>query len=250
MKPKYLPLLVALATTLVWSCEKDDDTPAPTTGNAKVVFNHVWAANADPFFMGVNTFHPKTGDTLNFSEFKYYVSNLRFKKADDTWWVATDFYHLVDLNNPTSFSFTFTGVPVGNYVAVEFLMGIDSARAVSGPYTGDLDASKGMNPGPDFIMIKAEGFAPHPTNAPFYYRLGGTFGPDKVTMLKTMNLPAATPLKVTGTGAPALRIVVNPARLWHSYGSVSNGNITDFGAAAAGMAFTFNDAVIVGGVDN
>jgi hypothetical protein len=250
MKPKYVPLLIALATFSLFSCDKEDDPPAPTVGNAKVVFTHVWAANMDPFYMNTDTYHPKTGDTLNISEFKYYVSNLRLKKADGTWWAATDFYHLVDLNDPASLSHTFTGVPVGSYVAVEFLMGIDSARAVSGPYTGDLDPSKGMNPGPSFIMIKAEGSAPHPTNAPFYYRLGGTYGPDKVTMLKTMNMPAATPLKVTGTGTPAVRIVANPARLWHSYGSVSNGNITDFGAAAAGMAFTFNDAVMLGGVDN
>jgi hypothetical protein len=244
-----LPLSLLFAFS---ACKKDDDAPAPTSGNAMLVFDQVWAANADPFFMNVDTHHPKTGDTLNFSTFKYYVSNVRLKKSDGTWWEAQDFYHLVDLMDPTSLNFTFTGLPVGDYVTIEFLMGIDSARVVNGPYTGDLDPSNGMYAGAaeGYIMIMAKGFAPYPTNAAFEYEIKGYSGADKVTMLKLQNLPATNPLKVTGTSVPKLHIVANPARLFHSFGSVSKGNVTTAGIDAATMAFTFNDAVTIGAIEN
>ncbi|MCU0495618.1 MAG: hypothetical protein MUD01_28865, partial [Chloroflexaceae bacterium] len=46
--------------------------------------------------------HPMTNDTLTFTTMKYYVSNLKLKLADGSWWVHPESYFLVDASNVAS----------------------------------------------------------------------------------------------------------------------------------------------------
>lgn len=230
------------------SCKKEEnnDPPAPTTGDFKVEFDAVWAANMDPFNMNTKMFHPKTGDSLTFTTFKFYVSNIKLKNADGTLWEVEESYHLVDLSDPTAVVFDFSNVPSGTYTGMYLTMGVDSARNVSGAQEGALDPANGMfwswNSG--YIMIKAEGLSPQGTGGSFTYHLGGFSGPDNTVMVKDINFPAAGPLTISPSGTPTIHILTNPARLFHSYGSVSNGSvIMSPGPDAATMAFTFNDWV-------
>ena len=249
MKKIIQIVMLAGVMTLAFSaCKKEEtqDPPASQFGDFKLVFDAVWAANMDPFFMNAQIFHPKTGDSLTFTTFKFYVSNIKLKKSDGTLWEANESYHLVDLADPTRLTFDFTNIPAGTYTGVLLTMGVDSARNVSGNQDGDLDPVLGMywNATDGYIMIKAEGQAPQSPTGTFAYHLGGFSGPDKVVMDRDINFPTSGPLTISANSTPNLHIVVNPARLFHSYGSVTNGpEILAPGFDAATMAFTFNDWV-------
>lgn len=252
-KIMYIAMLAGVLMLAITGCKKEEPTPStPQKGDVKIEFNHVWAANELPFFMNTDMFHPKTGDTLNFSEFKYYVCNFSLVREDNTVWESDDFYHLIDLEDPTTLNWVFSNLPVGTYVSMQFTLGVDSARTVNGPQTGDLDPSNGMywNATDGYIMVKAEGFAPHPTNASFTYHLGGFQGPDKIIMVKDITFPAANLLKITGTSTPKLTFVSNPARLFHNYGSVSTGDVTAPGVDAFTLANAFFDAVRLNEISN
>ncbi len=228
--------------------EEEDNPPTPKVGHFNVEFDHVWAASMDPFYMNQQLFHPKTGDSLTFTTMKYYVSNIKLKNADGTLWEAEESYHLMDASDPASLVISFTNVPAGTYTGMYITMGVDSARNVSGAQDGALDPANGMfwswNSG--YIMIKAEGLSPQGTGGSFTYHLGGYSGPDKTIMVKDINFPAAGPLTISPNGTPTVHMLANPARLFHSYGSVSNGSVIMApGPDAAMMAFTFNDWVIL-----
>jgi hypothetical protein len=247
-KIMQLAMLAGVLMLALNSCKKEEttDPPTPTVGDFKVEFDHVWAANMDPFSMNMQMFHPKTGDSLTFTTFKYYVSNIKLKNADGSVWEAENSYFLVDVDDPTSLVFEFDNVPNGTYTGMYLTMGVDSARNVSGAQEGALDPANGMfwswNSG--YIMIKAEGLSPQSTSGSFTYHLGGFAGPDKTVMEKEIGFPTAGPLTISPTATPTVHMLANPARLFHTYGSVSNGSVIMTPGFDAGvMAFTFNDWV-------
>jgi hypothetical protein len=71
------------------------------------------------------------------------------------------------------------------------MVGVDSARNVSGAQTGALDPANGMfwtwNTG--YIMAKLEGNAPTSPSGTFEYRIGGFKEPDNVIKKPTLLFP-------------------------------------------------------------
>ena len=102
---------------------------------------------------------PMTQDSLNFSTFKYYVSNFKLKKSDGSYWVHPESYFLVDLSNSESLELSFSDIPAGVYTDLVFTLGVDSLSNVDGAQTGALSVANEMfwswNSG--YIMLKAEG---------------------------------------------------------------------------------------------
>jgi hypothetical protein len=244
----YIAVLAGAIMLAFSGCEKatTEDPPEPQFGDFKVEFDAVWAASMLPFDMNTKLFHPKTGDSLTFTTFKFYVSNIKLKKADGTLWEDEESYYLVDLSDPSAVVFDFINVPAGTYTGMYLTMGVDSARNVSGAQEGALDPANGMfwSWTSGYIMIKAEGLSPQGAGGSFTYHLGGFSGPDNVVMEKDINFPSAGPMTVSPNATPTVHMVINPARLFHSYGSVANGSvIMSPGPDAATMAFTFNDWV-------
>jgi len=205
------------------SCKKDDD-PAPVvqTGNANIRFDYVFGSNMLPWEIGKTMVHPKTGDTLTFTTFRFYVSNIRLKKSDGTWWAQPDSYYLVDAAVTDGSLMKITNIPVGTYTAMEYTLGVDSARNVSGANTGALSLSNGMywdwNSG--YIMLKAEGNSPQAPNGGFAFHLGGFTGTYNVVTVKTADF-GTSPLVVATDKTQTVKMLANPARLWHTSPSVS-----------------------------
>lgn len=232
-------LFVALSCT---SCKKDKPiVEPPKSGTLKVQFTYVFGSAALPWEMGKTYVHSKTGDTLTFSMFRFYVSNIKLKKSDGTWWAQPESYYLLNATTADASAFTVADIPAGDYTAMEYTMGVDSARNVSGANAGALSLSNGMfwdwNSG--YIMLKAEGTSPNSSVNVFAFHLGGFSGPYNVVTVKTTDFGGKT-LGIDNTKSPVATFLANPARLWHNSPSVSvRSAIHAPGAEAKTMANDF-----------
>ncbi|MGE0568153.1 MAG: MbnP family protein [Bacteroidia bacterium] len=162
-------LIVALAIMTMVSCKKDPKdpeptpaptTPAPTTGSITFEFD----AKVDTMDLVFNTKYYKNAnnDSFNVSIFKYYVSNIVLTKTDNSTYTVSNGYFLVDHATTNKNKFTVSNIPFANYKSVQFMIGVDSLRNVSGAQEGDLAQSLNMfwtwNSG--YIFAKMEGTSP------------------------------------------------------------------------------------------
>lgn len=216
------------------SCEFEKE------GTVTLEMSHYWGTSATPFELNTQLTHPMTNDDLTFSTLKYYVSNVALKSTNGTWWKHPESYFLVDFSDPASTQLEISGVPEGEYTDIRYVLGVDSTRNVSGAQTGALSTSNGMfwtwNTG--YIMVKAEGTSPNSGTGSFSYHLGGFSGANNI--VTTSEHSFGTTLNITGTGSPIVRLSSNVARLFHQYGSVSNGETIHMpGSGAVTMAIPF-----------
>lgn len=214
--------------TMISGC-KDDDHSHPDdnhdhgkTEDVKINFKHVWGMNMAEFNLNTDMVHPRTSDTLNFKMFKYYISNIAFRSEDDKWTAIPETYYLIDLEDINSQTITIKDVPQGHYKAIRFTHGVDSTRNVSGAQTGALSPSMGMfwswNSG--YIMLKAEGTSPQSPSGEFKFHLGGFTGPNNIITVREFGFNGEV-MHLHGGKQKTINFSVNPARLWHSTGSLS-----------------------------
>lgn len=232
------------------SCKKENPTPEPSTpvaetGTLKVNLEHKWGTGNTNFSLNMDLIHPETGDAMNFTTFKYYISNFRLKKSDGTWWSHPESYFLVNLTDPSSAVFNLAGVPVGQYTEMQYTFGVDSTRNVSGAQTGALAIANNMfwswNSG--YIMLKAEGVSANSSTGSFAFHLGGFSGANKVVATTNVEFPNEL-LNIAKNHTSEVHYTVNPDKLWKTTGSVSGTNTIHMpGAGAKTMASDF-----VGGI--
>ncbi|MBL0013328.1 MAG: hypothetical protein IPP30_06060 [Flavobacterium sp.] len=92
----------------------------------------------------LHTKYVSNSDTLEIETFKYYISNIEVQFADKTIVKPKSNYHLVDIENPASFSIPIEKKQNKFISKVTFDIGVDSIASVSGALGGDLDPAKGM----------------------------------------------------------------------------------------------------------
>ncbi|HTN47406.1 MAG TPA: MbnP family protein [Flavipsychrobacter sp.] len=116
----------------------------------------------------------ENGDSIRLSSYKYYVTNFVLVKGDSEY-VVPESYYLIDESNPQSKTFTFEGIPAGDYDKIKFMIGVDVARNTSGAQTGALDPIHGMfwDWSTGYIMAKMEGWSPQSGTKQFFYHAGG-----------------------------------------------------------------------------
>jgi hypothetical protein len=241
-------LLMGAAIITATSCKKDEPTPVdptPQFGKVEIEWEQVWGSNMAAFSLNTPLTHPITSDVLTFTTFKYYVSNIKLKKSDGTWFIVPNSYYLVDASIEESKHILLENVPAGDYTEMEFVMGVDSIMNVSGAQEGALSPTNQLfwSWTTGYIMIKAEGTSPQSSSGNFAYHLGGFSGPNNVVMTRTVGFEGQV-LKIAPGTKPALHMYANPARLWHSAGSVSGGSTIHMpGPKAKMMADDFNSWV-------
>ncbi|MGL5889624.1 MAG: MbnP family protein [Bacteroidia bacterium] len=188
------------------SCDRDDDddvTPPPTATSGSVKIHIEQMFDALPFALGSNNqYVTANGDTISMSMYKYYISNIKLVRPDGSMYNESESYHLINAADTNTFEFTLANVPVGNYSGIQFMIGVDSTRNVSGAQSGALDPANGMfwTWSTGYIMAKLEGTSPQSGSVSnsVVFHIGGftgansglriaspTFGGDQATVSAT-----------------------------------------------------------------
>ena len=264
---KMFPMLIAVGIIAV-SCKKKGCTDETATnynqeakkddgtceykqfGATSIEISHVWGkGTTTPFELNTEYIHPMTNDSMTYTKLKYYVSNFKLKKSDGSWWTHPESYFLVDLSDASSTTFTLSEVPAGTYTEVSYTMGVDSTRNVSGAQSGALSTTNGMfwswNSG--YIMVKAEGTSPNSGSGSFSFHLGGFSGSNNIVTSKSHVF--GNSVQISSGMNPTIKLSVNPARMFHTSGSISSNSMIHMpGAQAKTMATDFFSAVAFEGI--
>lgn len=170
------PLLICLIV-LLSGCSKESSQEGGVPLQATLLLKFDHQVDGQPLVLNT-TYQNGFGEQFSVNRFKYYISNIALVSGS----IKTSFpdsYFLVDENDTASQTLRIPIAP-GNYDQLLFLMGVDSARNVSGAQTGALDPLNDMfwswNTG--YIMMKLEGSSPISTqpNNRIQYHIGGFSG--------------------------------------------------------------------------
>lgn len=208
----------------LFSCKKEKITPQTNTTNTlELHFETLWGPNDDVFTLDTDLIHPTTGDTVHFVTLKYYVSNIKLVRPDGSKWSQNESYYLVDLSDNPDGMISIPNVPMGEYTGIEYTLGVDSLRNVSGAQTGALSTTNGMfwswNSG--YIFTKIEGTSPQAAGGSFSYHLGGFSGMNSIVTPKVVSF-GATNLQVNSSNTPKIHFAARPETTWNSIGSLTS----------------------------
>jgi hypothetical protein len=215
MKHLFITTIALLALTLS-NCKKDTvvgpepepEAPAPA-GKLNILFEAM-VGDSDLVF-NTETYTNQAGNTFNVTMYRYYISNIKVTKTDNSVWAEPNSYHLIDHDQPSSTLITMENVPFGDYKAIEFMIGVDSIHNLT-PGTGALDPVNGMvwvwNQG--YIMAKMEGNSPQsPANGnKLTFHAGGFSGVNKAMRIATPSFNSDT-AKVTHSVSPTIHMSSN-----------------------------------------
>lgn len=204
-----LSAFAMLVSCTLISCDKDDVSNSNNTepGTVNIEFKNRAAGNN--LELNTTTYSNAMGQDFKFTKFRYILSNFRLKKSDGTYYNVPESYYLIDEAVSNSEKVNLTNVPAGTYTALEFIIGVDSARNTSGAQTGALDPTTGMfwtwNSGYIFVMM--EGLAASSPSGDLTFHIGGYKGANNCIRTSTVNF--SSNLNVGKDKSPELEIDVN-----------------------------------------
>jgi len=197
---KLLSLLAAASFMILSSCS-DDDASGDTTAPITIHFDNVVGSTNLQLNTSDYVYTNSKSETYKVSTLKYYVSNIILKKADGTTYtdpVKSDGsagYYLIDESNAESQEVTLENVPVGEYTAVTFTIGVDASQVNQGAQTGALDPANNLfwswNSGYIFMMLEGASPASTETDDEFAFHVGGykdDAGSSQVNNIRTVTL--------------------------------------------------------------
>lgn len=247
-------LFLALAGLVASGCRKKPDLPPNTTTKLESVATIKIDNVIDNQKFWDNTWY-KThlGDSFLVYYYKYYISNIKLHKADGNIYSEVESYHLIENSIDSSKLLTLNKVPVGNYTKINFLIGVDSIRNVSGAQTGALDPINGMFWDWDsgYLTAMMDGEAPSsPNSGMISYHISGFKGRHSALRWITLDLPKNTEVSAGKTTNIHLTADVaewfkNPSGIRFSEVPVVNSH----GEKSAMMADNYKDMFKVDHVD-
>jgi hypothetical protein len=169
--------------------------PAPNANTAYLKLHFEHTVDGVPLELGT-TYQNSLQEDFVIDKLKYYISNIALYQGTEAE-PMPDTYFLVDAEADSSTTITIP-VKAGMYQNLDLLLGVDSARNVSGAQSGALDPLHDMfwtwNTG--YIMMKIEGSSPASTapNNRIQYHIGGFSGP--FSALRNISVSMFSPVEV------------------------------------------------------
>ena len=155
------------------------------------------------------------------STFKYYVSNVKLLKADNSAYTLPNAYYLVDQARPATQDLEMAGIPVGDYTAISFVVGVDSARTKAGNFTEDaLNANSGMlwtmNGVDEFINLAMTGYSSKSPSGGLTFHVAG-YKHSTTNTIRTVTVPfpaANSPMLVRPDHSPEIHLYADINKLF------------------------------------
>ena len=178
------------------------------------------------------------GDTFSISKLRYYISNIKLKQADGSYYYEPHSYHLVDASDTiNTCGFTLKNVPMQSYTEMEFIIGVDSAQNCGGAQTGDLDPLKDMfwSWGQGYIFYKFEGYTsslPSSGNHNLIFHIGGFIKSN--SYIRSAVVPmGSSPLVVESGKVPTIYMKTNVLEAFRNGNTLSFSYLTSVTATQA-----------------
>lgn len=213
LKNSIAVLAIMMIAGTFSSCVKEPIKDEINNGKFKLEFEHVWGSGID-FEYNQDLKHLVLGDTLKITKLRYYISNIKLKKTDNTWWSQPESYYLVDPIVSNGNLLEIKDVPTGDYTEISYTIGVDSLRNVSGAQNGALSTVNEMfwSWKSGYIFYKIEGSYKNGTAGTFAYHIGGFSGPNNALMIKTHSLGGAMMIKPTSV--PQIHLGVDVSKVF------------------------------------
>lgn len=214
---KAIYTLCALAWFL-GACRKQPDPvantqPVDTTHALYLEVTH--AFGNQPLELHTKWYRTASDDSLQVNVYRYFISNIELEQADGGRWAAPNSYFLVDEAKPLSKKMSLANVPPGAYTGIRFIVGVDSARNVSGAQTGALDPGSGMfwNWNTGYVMAMLEGNSPQAAasglTGAVIFHCGGFDG--RNSSIRSFRFSFPEPVTVKGGARPTVHLRNNLA---------------------------------------
>ena len=174
-----------------------------------------------PLVLGSGTYTNANGDDYRVSTLRYYVSNVKLLRADNSVCTLPKAYYLIDQATPATQELAISGVPVGDYTALSFVVGVDSARSKAGNFTEPvLNANSGMlwtmNGVDEFINLSLTGYSAKSPSTGLTFHIAG-YQHATTNTIRTVTLPfptAGSPLLVRPDRTPTVHLTADINKLF------------------------------------
>lgn len=237
-------VLAAALVTGVAGCNTEKGSPV------RIEISHV--VGSAPLQLGGSVYATAGGDSFSVSRLRYYLSNFRLKRKDGSWFVpaadpkSSQGYYLIDEADGASKAFEIVGVPAGEYVGIEFLVGIDTARNTAGVQSGTLDPAHGLfwTWKTGYIFFQLEGSSPQSKleRQGLSFHIGGS---DEPSLARTVFLPLAPkPARVESRLLPIIHLHADLAGVFHGVHEISLAETSTAMDSPSGRPFADNIAGI------
>jgi hypothetical protein len=176
-----------------FSCKKQEEILILPEVKGEFILKMDARVGNQELLLGTNEYINAAGDSFTVSTFDYFISNIKLRNTEGKWYSLPqdESYFLIQESDTRSQQLKFANIPLGNYDAVEFVLGIDSSKsAQTAQHANTPVLAKGQaqgmfwNENQGFIFLKFAGTTYNSTNSTqdFKYEIGGYGGKNPKTI--------------------------------------------------------------------
>lgn len=223
----YFSLLIFISAAGFVACNNDPDDvitdPELVAGTGKMMLKFDNVVGNQDLKLDSSIYTNSSGEDFTISRLNYFISNIKLTLDDGkTYTVPQDssYFRILE-SDPKSQIVTLKNLPEGNYTSIEYMIGVDSLRSVSGIEKRGGALDPGGDPEGDgmywawssgYIFLKMEGSSSKASsaNGKFYYHIGFFGGYDSKTVnnIKTVKIDfAGNKATVQNNKVPQIRLI-------------------------------------------
>jgi hypothetical protein len=191
--------LLFIALISLFSCKKQEELPILPEIKGEFILKMDARVGIQELLLGTNEYINAAGDSFTVTTFDYFISNLKLRNTQGNWHTIPQekSYFLIQESDTKSQQLKFADIPLGDYDAVEFVLGIDSFRSAQTAQHANVPAlakgqAQGMfwNENQGFMFLKFAGKTYNSTNPvqDFKYEIGGYGGKNPTTFNNTRKI--------------------------------------------------------------